>query len=356
MKNLPSHTLPSRVCQRRTAERRRSARPVSRELTTSSISAPLFPERPRIAVFAPTPLLTITVEAGGDPSDVHLHAGGQGIWVARMAVTLGAAVELCAPLGGESGRVLRALIESEGPTLRASGSQRANGVYIHDRRSGSRVEVTTSLARPLRRHELDELYGLTLTTALSADAVLLTGPQPPEAVGAGFYRRLTHDLRDNGKFVLADLTGPALLATLNAGVDLLRISAEELTAERYAKSDGLAHQVDGMRRLREAGAASVVLSRGASPTLALTGTSEARGLIEVSGPRFEELDHHGAGDSMFAGLGVALANGLATTDALRLATAAGALNVTRHGLGSGTRAEIERLAQFVAVRPCLQPE
>ena len=59
---------------------------------------------------------------------------------------------------------------------------------------------------------------------------------------------------------------------------------------------------------------------------------------------------------MFAGLGVALANGLAMTNALRLATAAGALNVTRHGLGSGTRAEIERLAQFVDVRPCLPPE
>ena len=54
---------------------------------------------------------------------------------------------------------------------------------------------------------------------------------------------------------------------------------------------------------------------------------------------------------MLAGLGVALANGLAITDALRLASGAGALNVTRHGLGSGTRGEIERLAQFVAVRP-----
>ena len=88
----------------------------------------------------------------------------------------------------------------------------------------------------------------------------------------------------------------------------------------------------------------------------MTGSADATGLIEVRGPQFEELDYHGAGDCMFAGLGVALANGLATTDALRLATAAGALNVTRHGLGSGTRTEIERLAQFVDVRPCPLPE
>jgi 1-phosphofructokinase len=356
MNNHPSHTVPRRACRRRTAHRRPARHVSQRELRTSSVIEPRFPERPRIAVFAPTPLLTITVEAGGDPADIHLHAGGQGIWVARMAATLGADVELCAPLGGESGHVLRELIASEGPALRASCSQRANGVYIHDRRSGTRVEVATSLARPLRRHELDELYGITLTTALCADAVLLTGPQPPEAVDARLYRRLTHDLRDNGKLVIADLTGSVLSATLQAGIDLVKISVEELIAEGYARSDALPHLVDGMQRLQQAGALSVVLSRAAAPTLALTGSAEPRRLIEVRGPQFEELDHHGAGDCMFAGLGVALANGLAMTDALRLATAAGALNVTRHGLGSGTRAEIERLAQFVDVRPCLPPE
>ena len=181
-----------------------------------------------------------------------------------MAATLGADVELCAPLGGESGRVLRALIEVEKGRL--FGLPCANGVYIHDRRSGARVEVATSLARPLRRHDLDELYGIALTTALGADVVLLTGPQPPEAVDSRLYRRLSRDLRNNSKLVIADLTGPALSATLEAGIDLLKISVEELIAEGYAKSDALPHLVDGMHRLHQAGALSVVLSRAALPT------------------------------------------------------------------------------------------
>jgi hypothetical protein len=51
-------------------------------------------------------------------------------------------------------------------------------------------------------------------------------------------------------------------------------------------------------------------------------------LLEIDGPRFDEVDHHGAGDSMFAAIGVGLARGAPVRDALRLAAAAGALNVT----------------------------
>ena len=49
-----------------------------------------------VAVFAPSPVVTITVEAGsGNEPEIHLHAGGQGFWVARMAARLGAKVSLC---------------------------------------------------------------------------------------------------------------------------------------------------------------------------------------------------------------------------------------------------------------------
>jgi 1-phosphofructokinase len=303
----------------------------------------------RIAVFAPSPLLTITIEPGADREEVHLHAGGQGFWVARLAATLGADVVLCCALGGEPGRVLRGLIESEPLTLRAATAPTANGVYIHDRRSGTRVEVVRVESEPLARHPSDELYGIALGAGLDADLMLLTGCEPADLVEADLYRRLADDLRANRKLAIADLTGSPLRAALEGGIELLKLSHEELVRDGYAASDALPDLVEGARRLHAAGARHVLVSRAAAPAVLIGGGDSAE--LELAGPVFDALDERGTGDSMFAATGVGLARGLGVLDALRLGAAAGALNATRRGLGTGTRQEIERLAAHVTVRP-----
>jgi 1-phosphofructokinase len=61
----------------------------------------------RIVVFGPDPLLSVVIEeraAGGD--EIHLHAAGQGVWVARMAAELGGAPVLCGFVGGETEAVV----------------------------------------------------------------------------------------------------------------------------------------------------------------------------------------------------------------------------------------------------------
>jgi 1-phosphofructokinase len=299
---------------------------------------------PRVVVFAPIPLLTITVESSPTgPGEVHLHAGGQGTWVARMARALGAEAVLCTTLGGESGRVLAPLIDDLDLVPRIVRARLASGVYVHDRRSGRRVPIIETAGGPLDRHEMDELYGASLAAALGAGALLLTGIRDPHAVDLSIYRRLARDVRANGGRVLADLSQPALGAALDGGVDVLKVSDDELCEDGGA-SAGEDELLAGAEALRDAGAAVVVVSRATAATLVAGPAGHSR----VAGPRFDPIDPSGSGDSMFAALGVAAAGGRDVLDAVRLAVAAGALNVTRHGLGTGNRRDIDALARLVS--------
>jgi 1-phosphofructokinase len=306
---------------------------------------------PSLVVFAPSPLLTITVEAAGTPGqEIHLHAGGQGFWVARMTALLGVKVCLCCALGGESGAVLRGLIARENVELASVECAASNGVYIHTRRDGAREQIARTESKRLSRHEADELYGLTLSAALDAGVALLTGVDPPTVLDSEIYRRLAGDLRSNGVRVIADLAGSALKAALVGGLDVLKISEEEVLAESLAIGSSDTQDLDLTKTLDDlhaAGAETVLLSRAEQPALVLDSTNGR--YLELTGPRVETLEPRGTGDSMFAALGASLAGGQELDSALRLAMAAGCLNATRHGLGTGTREQIEQLSRHIEV-------
>ena len=191
---------------------------------------------------------------------------------------------------------------------------------------------------------------MALGAGLDADLMLVTGCQPGDMIDPDVYRRLVADLHANGKRALADLTGPPLHAALEGGVELVRLNDEELVLEGFAANDALPELVQGARRLRAAGARNVIVSRAAEPALLI---ADGEHSFELAGPAFESLDRHGTGDSMLAATGVGLARGMSMIEALRLGMAAGALNATRRGLGTGTREEIERLATHVRIRHSL---
>src|SRR5262245_60098980 len=99
--------------------------------------------QPRVCVFGPAPLLTVAVEATAvaDENELHLHVGGQGFWIARLITELGPEVAFCTAVGGETGRVIRSLLEDEHLEVRCIEANRPNGAYVDDRRSGERVRV-----------------------------------------------------------------------------------------------------------------------------------------------------------------------------------------------------------------------
>ena len=300
-----------------------------------------------VAVFAPALLLLIEIHRNTDESnDVHLHAGGQGYWVSRMIQALGVRAVPCSTVGGEPGTALREIIVADGLDARLTPMSHPNAVIIEDRRDGTRTTIAETDFPRLGRHDVDELYSSVVGAAMSAGVCVLTGMQQALMFDPDTFRRLVADLRQNQITVIADLSGDPLRAALEGGVDVLKLSHEELIADGWSKTSGVEAISDGIQRLCDAGAGSVVVSRSDRSTIAGNGDR----LVEVRAPALEVIDGRGGGDSMTAALAVAAAQQLGFEAGLRIAAAAATLNVSRHGLGTGRRDAIEELAEHVEIR------
>jgi 1-phosphofructokinase len=302
-----------------------------------------------VAVLEPAPLLMVSVQQEGREGrpEVQLHAGGQGFWVARMAAEMGGEPVLCAALGGRSGALVRALVEMDGVGVDEVGCHRSSAVWVSTGHDGDPASVVHTPSPPLDRHEVDRLYNVTLAAGLDAGVAVLTGLSDPAVMPVEVYRRLAADLTANGATVVADVSAEALGPALAGGLSVLKISHEGLIEAGLAPDASRDAALAAMAGLRRRGAGAVLVSRAAEPALAhLDGR-----VVEIAPPRLEALNPRGAGDAMTGALAAGLARGLAMDEALRLAAAAGALNVTRRGLGSGERGAIEALARAVRLVP-----
>ncbi len=298
-----------------------------------------------VTIFAPNAFVTVTVErdcAGDD--EIHFHAGGQGVWVARAVTHLGHRPVLCTPTGGEAGTVLRALVgdATDIATLHADG---ATASYVDDRRTGSRTHVARSRPVPLNRHQLDDLYGVVFESALRTGLVVVTGRPPHATVPAAFYRRLATDLHSAGAVVIGDLHGAELDAFLDGGpLEILKVSSEDLAADGQAVADA----VSGFARLDDfaaRGIEHVVLTRGPEPMLAsLHGTHYA-----VTAPVVTAADYRGSGDATTGAFAVGLIRGLDLVDTMALGAAAGAASATRHGLATASSGLVASMVGHVRV-------
>jgi 1-phosphofructokinase len=302
----------------------------------------------RVAIFGPNPMLSITIEAltadGGD--DIHLHAAGQGVWVARMAAELGADTALCGFIGGEAGDVLRPLLEQLPIGLSLVETAEASGCYLHDRRSGERVPVAQSAAMPASRHEVDDLFSVACAAALDADVLAVCGPYPDNALPLEIYGKLVADVRANGTPSLVDLSPPRLDSALEGKPELVKINDWQLASFVSGPVDGEARLRAAAERLLEAGAGTAIVTRAEEPALVVRG-EEAWTLTP---PRFERGAREGCGDSMMGALAACMAQGLEWEETLRIGAAAGAANFLRNGLGSANRATVEKLARRVELR------
>ncbi len=303
---------------------------------------------PRVAVFGPNPLLSVTLEVRGGADDVHVHAGGQGVWLSRMAAELGAEVVLCAFTGGETGDVLEGLLGRLPIELHLTRTAGASGCYVVDRREGERRPIAMAPAPAPSRHELDALVSRTVAAALDADVLAVCNAFPGDVLALEVYSELVADARAGGRRVIADLSSPRLDAILPAEPDLVKLNDWELAEFVSGPVDPPDLLLAAARRLREGGARSVLVTRGGEPALWLDGDAAP---VLVVPPRLERGMREGCGDSMMGAIAAQLADGHSLEDAIIMGAGAGAANFLHAGLGTGERVTVEELAGHVRIVP-----
>lgn len=271
--------------------------------------------------------------------------GGGGVNVARVASRLGTETIAVLPLGGPTGARIGQLLLDEGVATSPVD------VLANSRQSFSVTEHATGdqfrfvLAAPeLVDDELTAVITATATASKRASSVVVSGQTPP-GVDPSVFRRIVDIVAPTP--VIIDTSGPALRAALDSGAAVVKPSARELSS---IVGRDLVTEVDVLDAVQSVHANSnvrtLVVSIGSGGAFSVGPGGITH---RFRAPSVRVRSAIGAGDSMVAGIAVALSRGTHTVDAIALGIAAGAATVLTDGTDLCQADDVNRLSTLVAV-------
>ena len=269
--------------------------------------------------------------------DFAVHPGGKGANQAYAAARLGGRVAMLGCVGRDAyGELLMQSLRGVGvdvsPVVRDAGAPTGLALIALDA-SGENQIVVVPGANARLTPELVQAH----EARVAAAAVVLLQLEVP----LGVVLAAARIARDGGATVILD-PAPArpLPASLLECVDFLTPNQSELQTLTGRAVGGHAEQAEqAARSLARSGRMRLIVKMGDAGALLVEADEQAF----WPALRVEAVDATGAGDAFNAALAVALAEGRPLPDAGRLATAAGALCVTRTGAQPSmpTRQEVE---------------
>lgn len=271
--------------------------------------------------------------------------GGGGINVARVVRELGGDAVALWTRGGTAGTRLAALLDELGldhRPLPIAGETREH-LIVFERSSGRQFRF--GMPGP----ELDEAELRACVAAIAsldpAPSFLVLSGSLPDAVPDDLYARLIRAAPDGCRTIL-DTSGAALAAGIAAGPFLVKPNRNELAALIGGPVDEVADVQAAAHQLIDAhGVGVVVVSLGAGGALACAADGDWRAVA----PPVRVRSAVGAGDSMVAGMVVALERGEPLSAALRWGVAAGTAAVLTEGTQLCRRDDVARLHAAVEV-------
>lgn len=269
----------------------------------------------------------------------RMDPGGKGVNVSRAVAAAGRRTVAVLPLGGAPGALVADLLDAQGidvAPVPVAGATRSNIALAEA------DGVLTKINAPgpeLSAEEQESLLETVRRQSRGADWIACCGSLP-RGLAPSWYADLVARAHAAGVRIALDTSGPALLAALREGPDVVKPNAAEL-AEAIGRSlTTVGDAVKAAEELRGLGARTVLASLGADGQLLVDGAGAWFGSARVDAVR----SNVGAGDSSLAGFLIAGGTG---PEALALAVAHGAAAVQLPGSLMPTPADLDPAAVTV---------
>ncbi len=279
--------------------------------------------------------------------DGEIDPGGKGVNVSRVLRELGGESIATGLVAGSLGRFIEASLDKAGIThafIHTPGQTRQNLVIVE---TCCQRHTALNEAGP----ETDPRYVRRLEMQLArrikpGDWVVLAGSVPPR-ISPAVYADLTNLAHTFGARVCLDTDGKPLVEGIRTCPDLVKPNREELErllGRRLSTDD---QDISAAMELHDRGIPYVVVSLGRRGTIAIG----PDGAWRARPPLVRTVSAVGSGDSLVAGLVLALSRGESLAEGLRLGTAAGAATAMRPGTRLARAEDIARLVPLVVVEP-----
>ncbi|MFF8944342.1 1-phosphofructokinase [Streptomyces sp. NPDC014864] len=253
----------------------------------------------------------------------RMDPGGKGVNVSRAVAATGRRTVAVLPLGGAPGALVAELLDAQGievAPVPVAGATRSNIALAEA------DGVLTKINAPgpeLSADEQELLLDTVRRQSRGADWIACCGSLP-RGLDPSWYADLVARAHAAGVRIALDTSGPALLAALREGPDVVKPNVEELAEAVGRPLATVGDALKAAEELRGLGAGAVLASLGADGQLLVDGAGAWFGSAHVDVVR----SNVGAGDSSLAGFLIAGGSG---REALASAVAHGAAAVRLPG-------------------------
>jgi 1-phosphofructokinase family hexose kinase len=289
------------------------------------------------------------------PGEIHrpellsVVPGGKALNVARAAATLRMPVRTIVVIGGHAGDWMEGALRTraiETHAVRIVGETRTC-LSILDEATG----ILTEFYEQGLAMDADgwAAVGEALATELADDPqsvlVVLAGSLPPGAPVDAYAQLAKASARAGARTVL-DADRRALDEALSAGPWLVKVNAREAAAAAGMTGTDEAAAIAAARAIRARTAGAVLVTLGLDGAIVI---DDAGGAWRVGGPPERGRYPVGSGDSLLAGLVVALASGHSLPEAARRGGAVAAANALLPGQGEFDPADADRMLPAITL-------